>query len=71
MYLYHRVYGVSFELEAVELVFDCMQRNKKVGACCNQIHPQGRGYLVWYQRFEYAVGHWLQKATDHVLGGLD
>ena len=21
-----------------------------------------------YQKFEYAVGHWLQKATEHVLG---
>ena len=24
--------------------------------------------MVWYQGFEYAIGHWLQKATDHVLG---
>ena len=23
---------------------------------------------VRYQKFEYAVGHWLQKATEHVLG---
>ena len=68
MYLYHRV---NFEPEAVELVLDCKQKKKKVGACCNQIHSKGSGYLVWYQRFEYAVGHWLQKATDHVLGWPD
>lgn len=24
--------------------------------------------MVWYQKFEYAVGHWLQKATEHMLG---
>lgn len=24
--------------------------------------------MVWYQKFEYAIGHWLQKATEHVLG---
>jgi len=24
--------------------------------------------MVWYQQFEYAVGHWLQKATEHVFG---
>ena len=24
--------------------------------------------MVWYQLFEYAVGHWFQKATEHVLG---
>lgn len=23
---------------------------------------------MWYQKFEYAVAHWLQKATEHVLG---
>ena len=43
-------------------------RNEKVAACCGQIHPTGSGYLVAYQRFEYAVGHWLQKTTEHVLG---
>ena len=21
-----------------------------------------------YQKFEYAIGHWLQKATEHMLG---
>ena len=24
--------------------------------------------MVWYQVFEYAVGHWFQKSTEHVLG---
>ena len=24
--------------------------------------------MVWYQLFEYAIGHWLQKATEHMLG---
>ncbi|KAL3216980.1 hypothetical protein MRX96_032638 [Rhipicephalus microplus] len=32
------------------------------------IHPVGAGPMVWYQKFEYAIGHWLQKATEHVLG---
>lgn len=26
------------------------------------------GPMIWYQQFEYAVGHWLQKATEHVFG---
>ena len=26
------------------------------------------GPMVWYQQFEYAVSHWLQKATEHVIG---
>ena len=24
--------------------------------------------LARYQKFEYAIGHWLQKATEHMLG---
>lgn len=24
--------------------------------------------MVWYQKFEYAIGHWLQKATEHMIG---
>lgn len=23
---------------------------------------------MWYQMFEYAIGHWLQKATEHMIG---
>ena len=26
------------------------------------------GPMVWYQKFEYAVSHWLQKATEHTIG---
>ena len=26
------------------------------------------GPILWYQEFEYAIGHWLQKATEHVFG---
>lgn len=26
------------------------------------------GPIVWYQKFEYAVGHWLQKVSEHVFG---
>ena len=24
--------------------------------------------MNWYQKFEYAIGHWLQKATEHIMG---
>ena len=30
-------------------------------SCCE-------GLMAWYQRFEYAIGHWLQKATEHMIG---
>ncbi|RXN01295.1 hypothetical protein EOD39_7206 [Acipenser ruthenus] len=27
-----------------------------------------KGPMVWYQKFEYAVCHWLQKTAEHVFG---
>lgn len=26
------------------------------------------GPAVWFQKFEYAVSHWLQKTAEHVFG---
>ena len=26
--------------------------------------------MIWFQRFEYAVGHWLQKSTEHTIGSV-
>ncbi|KAL5010121.1 hypothetical protein ScPMuIL_012426 [Solemya velum] len=59
---------VDFTPGAVRLLLDRMAKNEKVGAACGRIHPIGRGPMVWYQKFEYAVAHWLQKSTEHVLG---
>uniref|UniRef100_A0A8W8N3N0 Myosin motor domain-containing protein n=1 Tax=Magallana gigas TaxID=29159 RepID=A0A8W8N3N0_MAGGI len=59
---------VDFTPGAVRLLLDRMRKNLSVGAACGRIHPIGSGPMVWYQKFEYAVAHWLQKATEHVLG---
>lgn len=59
---------VDFKPESVLLLVDRMRKNPKVGAACGRIHPIGSGPMVWYQKFEYAVGHWLQKAAEHKLG---
>ncbi|XP_060582419.1 LOW QUALITY PROTEIN: chitin synthase chs-2-like [Ruditapes philippinarum] len=59
---------VDFHPDAVRLLVDRLKTNKKVGAACGRIHPIGSGPLLWYQQFEYAIGHWLQKATEHVFG---
>eukprot|EP00106_Octopus_bimaculoides_P003471 XP_014770913.1 PREDICTED: uncharacterized protein LOC106869619 [Octopus bimaculoides] len=59
---------VDFKPGAVQLLVDRMRKSKKVGAACGRIHPSGSGPIVWYQIFEYAIGHWLQKAAEHMLG---
>nr|ALM23646.1 chitin synthetase 2 [Leptinotarsa decemlineata]AMN92726.1 chitin synthase 2 [Leptinotarsa decemlineata] len=59
---------IDFKPEAVHLLVDYMKKNDGLGAACGRIHPIGAGAMAWYQVFEYAVGHWLQKATEHVIG---
>ena len=61
---------VDFEPDAVEMCLNRLLRNDSVAACCGQIIPTGSSWLVWYQRFEYAVGHWFQKTAEHVLGSV-
>ena len=59
---------IDFQPNAVTLLIDLMKKNKNLGAACGRIHPVGSGPMAWYQLFEYAIGHWLQKATEHVIG---
>jgi chitin synthase len=59
---------IDFQPKAVTLLVDRMKNDADLGAACGRIHPIGHGPMVWYQVFEYAIGHWLQKATEHVIG---
>uniref|UniRef100_A0A8C4Q0L8 chitin synthase n=1 Tax=Eptatretus burgeri TaxID=7764 RepID=A0A8C4Q0L8_EPTBU len=58
----------DFKPAALMMLLDRLQRDDTVAAACGRIHPIGNGPLVWYQKFEYAVGHWLQKSAEHVFG---
>ncbi|XP_075914337.1 chitin synthase chs-2-like [Petromyzon marinus] len=58
----------DFYPSALSMLVDRLRRDPTVGAACGRIHPTGVGPLIWYQKFEYAVGHWLQKTAEHVLG---
>ncbi|KAK7493270.1 hypothetical protein BaRGS_00015396, partial [Batillaria attramentaria] len=59
---------VDFQPDAIQILVDRMRQTPELGAACGRIHPIGSGPMVWYQKFEYAVSHWLQKATEHILG---
>ncbi|XP_052268476.1 chitin synthase chs-2-like [Dreissena polymorpha] len=61
---------VCFNVDSVEALLDLMTRDPSVGAVCARTHPLGSGPIVWYQLFEYAVGHWFQKAAEHVVGSV-
>ncbi|XP_046355616.2 chitin synthase chs-1-like [Haliotis rufescens] len=59
---------VDFQPDALRILLDRMKGNPYIGAACGRIHPVGSGPMVWYQKFEYAVSHWLQKASENMLG---
>ncbi|CAL8365854.1 unnamed protein product [Arctogadus glacialis] len=58
----------DFHPPAVMLLIDRLKQYPDVGAACGRIHPTGTGPIVWYQKFEYALTHWLYKTAEHVLG---
>ncbi|KAK7899320.1 hypothetical protein WMY93_020173 [Mugilogobius chulae] len=60
----------DFHPAALMLLVDRLKVYSDVGAICGRIHPTGSGPMVWYQKFEYAVGHWLQKTAEHVFGSV-
>uniref|UniRef100_A0A674ELN5 chitin synthase n=1 Tax=Salmo trutta TaxID=8032 RepID=A0A674ELN5_SALTR len=60
----------DFHPAALILLVDRLRKYSNVGAACGRIHPTGMGPMVWYQKFEYAVGHWLQKTAEHVFGSV-
>ncbi|XP_078049860.1 LOW QUALITY PROTEIN: chitin synthase chs-2 [Augochlora pura] len=61
---------VDFQPVAVKALIDLMKKDKKLGAACGRIHPVGNGPMIWFQKFEYAIGHWLQKSTEHTIGSV-
>ncbi|XP_054005861.1 chitin synthase chs-2-like [Hylaeus anthracinus] len=61
---------IDFHPRAVKALIDLMKKDKETGAVCGRIHPVGRGPIIWFQKFEYALGHWLQKSTEHVIGSV-
>ena len=37
-------------------------------SCLNLFFVSLQGHMVWYQKFEYALAHWLQKSAEHFFG---
>ena len=54
---------VKFTHESMEALLDYMLQDEKIGAVCGRTHPLGNGPMVWYQIFDYAIGHWFMKVS--------
>nr|XP_031837547.1 chitin synthase chs-2-like [Nomia melanderi] len=61
---------IDFRPTSVKALIDLMRKDKELGAVCGRIHPVGKGPMIWFQKFEYAIGHWLQKSTEHTIGSV-
>ena len=59
---------IDFTSTSVVALLDILACDEGVGAVCARTHPLGSGPVVWYQVFDYAIGHWFQKAAEHILG---
>ena len=59
---------VCFRAHDVQQLLSVLCRDDSIGAVCARTYCLGSGPIVWYQMFDYAVGHWFQKTAEHVLG---
>ena len=59
---------INFKAESAIVLLDMLACDFHVGAVSSRTHPKGYGPLYWYQVFDYAIGHWLQKPAEHILG---
>ena len=50
-------------------LIDQIVEDPQIGAVCARTHPMGNGPVVWYQIFDYAIGHWFQKVTQYLNSG--
>lgn len=65
----------QFSKKSVDLMRDTLlQDPDRIGAVCGRIFPDcvnaGSNPIVWYQKFEYASGHWFQKTAEHMFGSV-
>ena len=59
---------ITFDKSAVDSLLDRMTSNPQIGGVCSRTRPKGSGLWYWYQVFDYAIGHWLQKSTEDIMG---
>jgi len=62
----------QFSRKSVNLMRHLIELDRvRSGAVCGRIFAEGDSNpVVWYQKFEYAVGHWFQKTAEHVFGSV-
>ena len=61
---------INFKAKSVVVLLDMLASNLNVAAVCARTHPKGQGLIYWYQLFDYAIAHWLQKPAEHILGSV-
>ena len=64
---------IVFKPESFAILVKKLNSDSKVGVVCGRVHPISKddfNLLVWFQKFEYAISHWLTKASESVFGSV-
>ncbi|XP_024864204.2 uncharacterized protein LOC108242633 [Kryptolebias marmoratus] len=69
-YLFALDGDTSLQPTDLKILIDHLKMYPRVGSVTARIHPTGTGPVVWFQKFEYAFYHWLQKPAEHMFGSL-
>eukprot|EP00042_Codosiga_hollandica_P049287 m.569942 g.569942 ORF g.569942 m.569942 type:complete len:1209 (-) comp57844_c0_seq6:172-3798(-) len=65
---------VGFDFEAVQQLTNALDVDQSLGGVCGRIKPIGDpstiNPLVWFQKFEYEIGHMLMKTSENIFGSV-
>jgi cellulose synthase/poly-beta-1,6-N-acetylglucosamine synthase-like glycosyltransferase len=65
---------VQFKYEDLLKLQDRLDVDSSLGGVCGRIIPIGSpsslNPIVWFQDYEYALGHWLQKSCEMMFGSV-
>lgn len=62
--------AARFKPATVTRLLEILKNGGHIGATTCRLRPIGTGPVVWYQKFEYSMRYWLDRATEHMLGSL-
>ena len=59
---------IQFHPLSVARLVTTLHERPGLAAVCGRIIPVGSGLVAGYQKFEYALGHWMQKSVEAAIG---
>jgi len=63
---------MDFKPPSVTALYTMLSQNPLMAGACGQMKAAGSlvNPLYWFQKFEYSIGHWYNKAAEQMLGSV-